>query len=228
MSGCSGGPRMTVRHTSGARCSKNAASASRSSSCRSTTITRCSPRRCGARISRRSSSKPSARAGGRPAWRSCPPGSARGRATRGLTPSLRPEYSCTMQRTAAHPALRPLPTTTPDKALVEDAAAFTEALQDLLRLYQFRDRERICCHDITVSECYALEALVRGGPQTLNQVAATLRLDKSTASRVVRALEEKAYVKRTPHPEDGRAVQLVPSASGERLFNRIHQELEDR
>ena len=133
-----------------------------------------------------------------------------------------------MQRIAARQARHPLPATTPDKALVEDAAAFTEALQDLLRLYQFRDRERICCHDITVSECYALEALVRGGPQTLNQVAATLRLDKSTASRVIRSLEEKAYVKRTAHPEDGRAVQLVPSASGERLFNRIHQELEDR
>jgi len=133
-----------------------------------------------------------------------------------------------MQRSAARDAPRPLPVISTDEALVQDAAAFTEALQDLLRLYQFRDRERICCHDITVSECYALEALVRGGPQTLNQVAATLRLDKSTASRVVRALEEKAYVKRTPHPEDGRAVQLVPSASGERLFKRIHRELEDR
>ena len=133
-----------------------------------------------------------------------------------------------MQRSAARSALRPLPAKPSDDTLVEDAAAFTEALQDLLRLYQFRDRERICCHDITVSECYALEALVRGGPQTLNQVAATLRLDKSTASRVIRSLEEKAYVRRTPHPGDGRAVQLVPSASGERLFNRIHQELEGR
>ncbi len=116
----------------------------------------------------------------------------------------------------------------PDPALVEDAAAFSQALQDLLRLYQFRDRERICCHDITVSECYALEALVRRGPQTLNQVAAALRLDKSTASRVVRALEEKGYVRRAAHPEDGRAVQLAASASGERLFNRIHDELEGR
>lgn len=116
----------------------------------------------------------------------------------------------------------------PDPALVADAAAFSEALQDLLRLYQFRDRERICCHDITVSECYALEALVRKGPQTLNQVAASLRLDKSTASRVVRALEEKGYVRRAAHPEDGRAVQLAASASGERLFNRIHDELEGR
>jgi len=126
-----------------------------------------------------------------------------------------------MQRSAA-------PRNAPDPALAEDAAAFSEALQDLLRLYQFRDRERICCHDITVSECYALEALVRGGSQTLNQVAGALRLDKSTASRVIRALEEKGYVRRAVHPEDGRAVQLQSSASGQRLMRRIHDELEGR
>jgi DNA-binding MarR family transcriptional regulator len=115
-----------------------------------------------------------------------------------------------------------------EAALRSDVAAFSEAIQDLLRLYQFRDRERICCYDITVSECYALEALLRGGPQTLNEVARALRLDKSTASRVIRSVEEKGYVLRGAHPEDGRALVLEISTRGRALVDRIQADLEAR
>src|SRR6185436_17114243 len=92
--------------------------------------------------------------------------------------------------------------------LEADAAALHEALCELVRVYQFRDRDRICCHDISVTQCYALEALLRRGPSGLNELAAELYLDKSTASRVVGALERKRYVSRAPHPEDGRAIVL--------------------
>ena len=85
-----------------------------------------------------------------------------------------------------------------DSDLARDARAFYDALSDLVRVYQFRDRDRICCYDISVSQCYALEALVRRGGMTLNDLAAQLYLDKSTASRVVDALERKGYVARTP------------------------------
>jgi hypothetical protein len=68
--------------------------------------------------------------------------------------------------------------------LHEDARAVHEALSDLVRVYQFRDRDRICCHDVSVTQCYALEALIRRGPITLGELAAELYLDKSTASRV--------------------------------------------
>src|SRR4026208_275729 len=59
-----------------------------------------------------------------------------------------------------------------------------EALAALVRVYQFRDRDRICCHDVSVTQCYALEALIRRGELTLNELARELYLDKSTASRV--------------------------------------------
>ncbi len=93
----------------------------------------------------------------------------------------------------------------------QDARAVHEALSDLVRVYQFRDRDRICCHDVSVTQCYALEALIRRGPVTLGELAAELYLDKSTASRVVAALERKRYVARSPHPTDGRAVLLRPT-----------------
>jgi len=109
--------------------------------------------------------------------------------------------------------------------LEADAAALHEALSELVRVYQFRDRDRICCHDISVTQCYALEALLRRGPGGLNELAAELYLDKSTASRVVATLERKRYVSRAPHPEDGRAIVLTVTPAGRRLCDRIRKDL---
>jgi DNA-binding MarR family transcriptional regulator len=70
-----------------------------------------------------------------------------------------------------------------------------------------------------------LEALVRRGALTLNELAAHLYLDKSTASRVVDALERKGYVARRPHPQDGRALQLAPTPAGRALHGRIETDI---
>jgi MarR family transcriptional regulator, 2-MHQ and catechol-resistance regulon repressor len=107
----------------------------------------------------------------------------------------------------------------------EEAARLYAALSDLVRVYQFRDRDRICCHDISVTQCYALEALVKRGPRTLNELAAELYLDKSTASRVVTTLERKGYVARQTHPRDRRSILIDLTASGRRLHARIEKDL---
>jgi MarR family transcriptional regulator, 2-MHQ and catechol-resistance regulon repressor len=117
-----------------------------------------------------------------------------------------------------------IPQRTPAR-LEADAAALHEALSELVRVYQFRDRDRICCHDISVTQCYALEALLRRGPSGLNELAAELYLDKSTASRVVATLERKGYVSRAPHAEDGRAIVLTVTPAGRRLHDRIRRDL---
>ena len=118
-----------------------------------------------------------------------------------------------------------LPIVTADTALARDAEELYDALEDLLRVYQFRDRDRICCFDVSVSQCYALEGLVRRGSMTLNDLAAYLYLDKSTASRVVDALERKGHVARTPHPKDRRAVLLEATAAGRSLEGKIRQSI---
>lgn len=109
--------------------------------------------------------------------------------------------------------------------LADDAEALHSALNELVRVYQFRDRDRICCHDVSVTQCYAIDALIRRGPSGLNDLAAELYLEKSTASRVVAALERKGYVTRAAHPRDGRAVVLSVTASGRRLHDRIRKDL---
>ncbi len=113
----------------------------------------------------------------------------------------------------------------PDPTLDADTAQLHRALYELKRVYQFRDRDRICCHDISVTQAWALDALGRGGPSTLNELAAELYLDKSTASRVVDALERKGYVERTPHPHDGRALMLKTTPAGSRLRTRIEKDM---
>jgi MarR family transcriptional regulator, 2-MHQ and catechol-resistance regulon repressor len=112
-----------------------------------------------------------------------------------------------------------------DPRLAADSRELHGVLSELLRVVQFRDRDRICCYDVSVTQCYALKAVLEGGPLTLNQLAAHLYLDKSTASRVIKALVEKGYVERRPHPDDGRAVQLVTSAAGRRLHAAIERDL---
>src|SRR3954452_12732269 len=98
--------------------------------------------------------------------------------------------------------LASLPVLPSDPALARDTEELYHALEDLLRVYQFRDRDRICCCHVSVSQCYALEGLVRRGSMTLNELAPCLYLDKSTASRVVDALERKGDAARLPHPKD--------------------------
>ncbi len=114
---------------------------------------------------------------------------------------------------------------THDGSLEADAAAFHGALESLTRVLQFRDRDCICCYDLSVTQSDALTELVKRGPLTLNDLAGRLYLDKSTASRVVATLERKGYTSRRRHPSDGRAVQLGATSAGRKLHSRIERDL---
>jgi MarR family transcriptional regulator, 2-MHQ and catechol-resistance regulon repressor len=113
-------------------------------------------------------------------------------------------------------------------SLDRDAQALHEAVADLVRVYQFRDRDRICCHDVSVTQCYALETLVEHGPQRLSALAERLFLDKSTTSRVVSSLVRKGYVEQRADAKDGRATTLRATRQGQRLCARITTDLVDQ
>ena len=108
-----------------------------------------------------------------------------------------------------------------NQILQRQAEIFQEALSDFVRAYLFAERDQVCCHDISLTQCCALDALLRRGPSTLNALAAELCLDKSTASRVVATLQRKGYVGRSAHPDDTRAVLLNVTPGGRRLHGRI-------
>ena len=109
--------------------------------------------------------------------------------------------------------------------LQRDAEALQAAVADLVRVYQFRDRDQICCHDVSVTQCYALETLVANGPMRLGGLAERVFLDKSTTSRVVNALVRKGYVEQRADATDGRAMLISATRSGQRLCSRINADL---
>jgi DNA-binding MarR family transcriptional regulator len=120
--------------------------------------------------------------------------------------------------TLARPAVSPAD-------LQRDAEVLQAAVADLVRVYQFRDRDRICCHDVSVTQCYALETLVEHGPMRLSALAERLFLDKSTTSRVVNTLVRKRYVEQRPDATDGRAMLISATRQGHRLCARISSDL---
>jgi len=105
------------------------------------------------------------------------------------------------------------------------ARVVAEALSELVRVIQFRDRDRACCHGISVSQCYALKGLVSAEGMTVNELAGHLYLDKSTASRIANGLVARERVQRVRDPDDGRVVRLTPTAEGRDVAARIEKDL---
>ena len=112
-----------------------------------------------------------------------------------------------------------------DPELIKDAHQLSEALSDLIRVVQFRDRDRACCYDLSVSQCYALKAVADTGPLTVNDLAAELYLDKSTASRLANVLVDKGHLARERDSDDGRVVRLAATEAGHALCDRIEGDL---
>jgi len=109
--------------------------------------------------------------------------------------------------------------------LTQDSEDLYEALNQLVRVHQFRDRDRICCYDVSVTQCYAVETLVQRGALRLQVLAQEMFLDKSTASRVIDTLERKGYVSRVEDDEDRRAVRIQATDSGRELYAKIRADL---
>ncbi len=117
-----------------------------------------------------------------------------------------------------------MPDTRTDPKLRADALALQEALTDLVRAYQFRDREAICCYDVSLGQSHALERLLREGPMTMNEFAAALFLEKSSASRLVDGIVKKGYATRRPDQNDARYVRIALTKPGRVLAQRLEED----
>src|ERR1700741_1097680 len=101
--------------------------------------------------------------------------------------------------------------------LEQESAEFHRALRELVRVHLLRERDRVGAYEVSVSGAHALDALDALGPLSLNQVAAELFVDKSTACRVVGALEDRGHGQRLPDDRDGRAIRIELTPAGRRL-----------
>ena len=101
----------------------------------------------------------------------------------------------------------------------------SEAILALARAYQLRDRNRVCRHGITVSQCYALEHIAANSGVTVGALAAALSLDKSTTSRVVESLRSAGLAEFVADAVHRREKPIAATPRGVALNRRIHAEI---
>ncbi len=79
---------------------------------------------------------------------------------------------------------------------------------------------------ISTAQCHTLVEIGRKKDSMLKDLAATLRIDVSTASKVVEELVKKGFVKREPSSLDRRSVQINLSDEGKRIFEQIENDMD--
>ena len=97
-----------------------------------------------------------------------------------------------------------------------------EQMVALVRAFGLHQPDRTPCgQPVAVSEAHALMELTREAPLSPTELAARLRLEKSTVSRLVTRLEERGWLRREPDPRDGRALRLRLTRAGQQASERL-------
>ena len=102
-----------------------------------------------------------------------------------------------------------------------------EVFTKLVRAYQYRDREQICCRGVSVSQCHALEALFLRGPLTMSELANILFLEASTVTRIIDRLVDADLVERVSCDADRRVCRVSITEPGRQLVSQIRDDLID-
>ena len=125
------------------------------------------------------------------------------------------------------PSRSPRPPADPKASAPTPLDDLSDAILALARRYQLRDRDRVCRHGVTVSQCYALEAIVAADGLRVTELARALGLDKSTASRVAESLCAAGLARYGDETGNRRAKRVLATRKGRAIAERIHQEIRD-
>ena len=100
--------------------------------------------------------------------------------------------------------------TVPKREPVENAgAAFQEQMVQLVRsLGLHRPDETPCGQPVSIGEAHALLEVAREPGLTQHGLAARLRLEKSTVSRIAGMLERRGWIRRVRDERDARFIRL--------------------
>jgi DNA-binding MarR family transcriptional regulator len=109
--------------------------------------------------------------------------------------------------------------------LDEAAERLHHLMHELIRRYQYRDWNQICCYGVSISQSHILVLLAEEGELSMQTLAERMFKSVSTMTRVVAQLTRKQYVKRRPDPEDGRGVRLAITPQGKAIVAAIHRDL---
>ncbi len=101
---------------------------------------------------------------------------------------------------------------------------FRRDLRRFERQLDFLQSKLDCCRKVTLAQCHALLEISDSESTSVNDLAKTLELNKSTVSRTVENLVKKKLVRRVPSLSDRRFVALVLTDLGRKLCAAIHAE----
>jgi len=104
------------------------------------------------------------------------------------------------------------------RSFTQDVKEFHNTIIEIIKKYQFRDRNEITCYGISVSQCYILETLYSHGSMTMKDLSCKMHLAISTITRVVDQLEKNKYVIRAQDKIDTRKRNIKLTKKGENIF----------
>jgi DNA-binding MarR family transcriptional regulator len=97
----------------------------------------------------------------------------------------------------------------PRKSLELDVIEFTQAMGLLVRRVR-----AAASHELSLTESAVMARLARNGPATTADLARAEGMKPQSMGTTIAALEEMGIVERTPHPTDGRQVNIELTAKG--------------
>ena len=112
-----------------------------------------------------------------------------------------------------------------NKQLEKNAKDLHGILVQLVKIYQFRDRNKIQerYHRLSVAQYYIIAMIVENGPVGIIDLSKKLFVDKSTISRVVDLLIEKDYINKETSLTDSRAIILNVTDKGRMVYQKIER-----
>jgi DNA-binding MarR family transcriptional regulator len=102
------------------------------------------------------------------------------------------------------------------------------ALSELVKLYQFRNRDEKLYYGVTVAQAYCLRSLWLSGPLSMRDLARAVTVSLSTLTGVVDQLEELGYVRRGVAPADRRSFLVELTPAGRALYEQSNDEFKKR
>ncbi len=101
----------------------------------------------------------------------------------------------------------------------------TDALIGICRQFGAAERTAICCGDVNVAQCVALQ-FIKAGPQSVSALADHMGVTRGSATKLADGMVEKGWVVRNRDDQDGRRVLLALSSDGVRLAGELRQRTE--
>ncbi len=101
----------------------------------------------------------------------------------------------------------------------------TDALIGICRQFGAAERTAVCCGDVNVAQCVALQ-FIQDAPQTVSALADYTGVTRGSATKLADGMVEKGWVVRQRDDQDGRRVLLALSPAGIQLAAELRQRTE--